>query len=93
MVGIEFELYILDQFFFIVNIFYSFIMKYIFFDNFIVPLYNVQKYFFLYLFDLIYIEKNICSSLFNTITNAQGTKSNYIEQQLEIKEMKTMHRM
>jgi hypothetical protein len=41
----------------------------------------------------MHIEKNICSALFKTITNAKGTKANFVEQRQEMEAMGIMQHL
>jgi hypothetical protein len=41
----------------------------------------------------MHIEKNVCSTLFKTVTNEKGTKANSVEQRQEMEAMGIMQHM
>jgi hypothetical protein len=50
----------------------------------------VQEHLLPHTLDVMHIEKNICVTLFKTITNAKGTKANTVEQRQEMQAMAIM---
>ncbi len=53
----------------------------------------MQNHLIPHLLDPMHIEKNLCSALFKTITNAKGTKANSVEQRLEMECMGIMEHL
>jgi hypothetical protein len=54
---------------------------------------NVHEHLLPHTLDPMHIEKNVCSALFKTITNAKGTKANLVEQRQEMESMGIMQHL